>query len=130
MGKEGLRDSGFDIPIEGKVMAQQAIMLNRMERELPSMSDLAKVDDIELPEITENASRSTENLIEQLEGEDLPMRELLGLDKQLRSNRGSLEVEVAKKVQLEERIKKSVSSRKSEAIQNTMMGFKKTLERE
>ena len=35
-----------------------------------------------------------------------PMHELLGLDKQLRSIRGSLKVEVAKKVQLEEDIKK------------------------
>ena len=35
-----------------------------------------------------------------------PLRDLLGLDKQLRSIRGSLRVEVAKKVQLEERIKK------------------------
>ena len=36
----------------------------------------------------------------------LPMHKLLGLDKQLRSIRGSLKVEVAKKVQLEESIKK------------------------
>ena len=46
-----------------------------------------------------------EKLIQQLEGEfseDLPMQELLGLDKQLRSIRGSLKVEVAKMVQLEE----------------------------
>ena len=45
----------------------------------------------------------------QLEGEsseDLPMHELLGLDKQLKSIRGSLKVEVAEKVKLEERIKK------------------------
>ena len=35
-----------------------------------------------------------------------PLRELSGLDKQLRSIRGSLKVEVAKKVQLEEKIKK------------------------
>ena len=35
-----------------------------------------------------------------------PLREILGLDKQLRSIRGSLKVEVAKKVQLEERIAK------------------------
>ena len=34
------------------------------------------------------------------------MQELLGLDKQLRSFRGLLKVEVAKKVQLEEHIKK------------------------
>ena len=39
----------------------------------------------------------------QLEGEsseDLPLHELLDLDKQLRSVKGSLKVEVAKKVQL------------------------------
>ena len=35
-----------------------------------------------------------------------PSRELLGLDKQHRNIRGSLKVEVAKKVQLEEHIKK------------------------
>ena len=35
-----------------------------------------------------------------------PLRELLGLDKQLRSIRDSLKVEVAKKIQLEECIKK------------------------
>ena len=51
--------------------------------------------------------RSTEDLIAQFEGEEmLPMREFLGLDKQLRSIRGSLKVEVAKKVQLEEHIEK------------------------
>ena len=35
-----------------------------------------------------------------------PLCDLLGLDKQLKSIRGCLKVEVAKKVQLEERIKK------------------------
>ena len=66
------------------------------------------MDDIELQEIMENAARSMENLIEQLEGEsseDLPMHELLGLDKQLRSIRAPLGVEVTKKVQLEEHSK-------------------------
>ena len=38
-------------------------MLNRVEEELPSVSDVAKVDDIELQEIMENAARSTENVI-------------------------------------------------------------------
>ena len=45
----------------------------------------------------------------QTDTEDLfkhPLRELLGLDKQLRSIRGSLKVEVAKKVELEEHIAK------------------------
>ena len=77
-----------------------------MEEELPSASDVDKANNIELQEIVENASRSMENLNQQLEGEDLPMRKLLGLDKQLRSIRGSLKVSVARKVQLEENIKK------------------------
>ena len=48
-----------------------------------------------------------EDLITQFEGQEtLPMHKLLGLDKQLRSIRGSLKVEVAKKVQLEESIEK------------------------
>ena len=82
-------------------------MLSRVEEDMPSASDITKVDDIELQEITDNAMKSTENLIAQFKGEEtLPMQELLGLDKQLRSIRGSLNVEVAKKVQLEENIKK------------------------
>ena len=84
-GKEGLRDLGFDILIEGKIMARQAIKLNKVEEELSSTSDLVKVDDIGLQEITENVTNSTENLIKQLEGtssETLPMPELQSLHKQ------------------------------------------------
>ena len=40
----------------GKVTAQQAIMLNKAAEELPSESDITKVGDIELQEITEKAS--------------------------------------------------------------------------
>ena len=40
-----------------------------MEQKLPSVSDVAKADDIKLQEITENAEGSTENLIKQLKGE-------------------------------------------------------------
>ena len=90
---------GFNVP-KGPTV-KQAAALNKAKEELPSMSDIAKGDDIELQEITENASRSMGE-----SSEDLPMQELLGLDKQLRSIRGSLKVEVAKKVQLEESIKK------------------------
>ena len=50
LGKEELHDLGFDIPM-GKVTARQAVMLNRVEEELPSASDVAKADDIELQEI-------------------------------------------------------------------------------
>ena len=79
------------------------------QAELPSSSEIAKADEIELEEI----AKSTEDLIyqinEQTQTDDLfehPLRELLGLDKQLRSIRGSLKVEVAKKVELEEHIAK------------------------
>ena len=53
----------------------------------------------------ENVARSMDNLIVQLKGEtseDLQMHRLLGLDKQLRSIRGSLKVEMAKKVELQQ----------------------------
>ena len=81
---------------------------------LPSESDITKADDIELQEITEKATKSMEDIISQLNDQqsqtddlfEYPLHDLLGLDKQLRSIRGSLKVEVAKKVQLEECIKK------------------------
>ena len=102
LSKKRLRNLGFAIP-RGKITAREAVMLNRVKEELPSASDIAKADDIELQEI----ARSTEDLTAQFEGQEtLPMRELLGLDKQLRGIRGSLKVEVAKKVQLEESLKK------------------------
>ena len=44
-----------------------------MEEELPSASDVANADDIELQEIAENALRSMKNFNQQLEGKDLPM---------------------------------------------------------
>ena len=66
LGKEGLRDLGFDIPM-GKATAQQAVMLNRVEEELPSVSDIAKADDIELQEL----AKSTEDLITQFEGQEM-----------------------------------------------------------
>ena len=109
LGKGGLRNLGFDIP-RGKVTAWQAVMLNKAEEELPSESDISKVDDIELQEIVEKASGIISQIKDvQTDTEDLfehPLRELLGLDKQLRSIRGSLKVEVAKKVELEEHITK------------------------
>ena len=107
--KNRLRRLGFNIPV-GKLTAWQAIMLNKAAEVLPSESDITKADDIELQGIAEKASSiisqikdvltDTEHLFEH------PLRELLGLDKQLRSIRGSLKVEVAKKVELEEHITK------------------------
>ena len=84
-------------------------MLNKTAEELPSESDITRADDIEVQEIAEKASgiisqvkdvqTDIENLFEH------PLHELLGLDIQLRSIRGSLKVEVAKKVELEECMK-------------------------
>ena len=113
LGKGGLRNLGFDIP-RGKVTARQAVMLNKAAEELPPESDITRVDDIELQEIAEKATKSTEDLIshlndQQSQTDDLfehPLRELLGLDTQLRSIRGSLKVEVAKNLELEECIAK------------------------
>ena len=109
LGKNRLRRLGFNIPI-GKVTAQQAIMLNKAAEELPSESDITKADDIELQEIVEKTSGIISQIKDiQTDTEDSfehPLRELLGLDKQLRTIRGSLKVEVAKKVELEEHIAK------------------------
>ena len=109
LGKGGLRKLGFNIP-RGTGTAQQAVMLNKAAEELPSESDITKADDIELQEIAEKASGIISQIKDvQTDMEDLfehPLHELLGLDKQLRSIRGSLKVEVAKKVDLEEHIAK------------------------
>ena len=94
-----------------KTNLKPRFVLDLLEKqsELPSSSEIAKADTIELEEI----AKSTEDLIsqinEQTQTDDLfehPLCKLLGLDKQLRSIRGSLKVEVAKKVQLEEHITK------------------------
>ena len=109
LGKNRLRRLGFNIPVS-RITAQQAIMLNKAAKELPSESDITKADDIELQEIAEKASGIISQIKDvQTDTEDLfehPLGKLLGLDKQLRSIRGSLKVEEAKKVELEEHITK------------------------
>ena len=109
LGKNRPRRMGFNIHV-GKLTARQAVMLNKAAEELPSESDITKADDTELQEIIEKASDIISQIKDvQTDTEDLfehPLRELLGLDKQLKSIRGSLKVEVAKKVQLEEHITK------------------------
>ena len=109
LGKNRLRRLGFNMPV-GKLTAWQAIMLNKAAEELPSESDITKADDIELQEIAEKASGIISQIKDvQTDTEDSfehPLHKLLGLDKQLRSIRGSRKVEAAKKVQLEEHITK------------------------
>ena len=80
------------------------------QAELPSSSKIGKAGDIELEEIAEKPSDIISQIKDvQTDTDDLfehSLRELLSLDKQLRTIRGSLKVEVAKKVQLEEHITK------------------------
>ena len=61
LGKEGLHNLGFNVS-KGKVTALQAAMLNKVEEEIPSASDVDKVGDTELQEI----AKSTEDLIFQI----------------------------------------------------------------
>ena len=113
LGKNRLRTLGFNIPV-GRITARQVVMLNKAAEELPSESDITGADDIELQEIVEKASgiisqiediqTDTEDLFEHL------LRVLLGLDKQLRSRRGSLKVEVAKRLSWKSTLLKSVES--------------------
>ena len=97
-----LHKLGFNIPV-GRIAARQAVMLNKAAEELPSESDITRADDIELQEIVEKASGIISQIKDvQTDTEDLfehRLRELLGLHKQLRSIRGSIKVEVAKKVE-------------------------------
>ena len=55
LGKDRLRTLGFNIHV-GLITARQAVMLDKTAEELPSESDIAGVDDIELQEIAEKAS--------------------------------------------------------------------------
>ena len=108
LGIRGLRQMCYNIT---KTNLKPRFILDLLEKqaELPSPSKIAKADTIELEEI----AKSTEDLISQINNQtqtddllEYPLGELLGLDKQLRSIRGTLKVEVEKKVQLEEHITK------------------------
>ena len=110
LGIGRLLDMGYNIT---KTNLKPQFVLDLMEKQarLPSIHEIAGADEIELEEI----AKGTEDLIFQINNqsqtdtEDLfkhPLHELLGLDKQLRTIRGSLKVEVAKKLELEECITK------------------------
>ena len=109
IGIRGLREMGYNIT---KTNLKPRFVLDLLEKqaELPSSSEIAKADDIELKEIAEKASDIISQIKDvQTDTDDSfehPLQELLGLGKKLRSIRGSLKVEVAKKVQLEEHIAK------------------------
>ena len=105
LGIRGLREMGYNIT---KTNLKPRFVLDLLEKqaELPSSPESAKADEIELKEI----AKSTEDLIFQINNQsqtdDLfehPLHELLGLD---RSIKGSLKIEVVKKIQLEGHIAK------------------------
>ena len=50
LGKNRLRRLGFNVPV-GHITAQQAVMLNKAAKELPSESDITGADDIELQKL-------------------------------------------------------------------------------
>ena len=99
-----------------KANLKPRFVLDLLEKQakLPSSSEIAKGDDIELEEIAEKASDIIFQIKDvQTDTDDLfehPLRELLGLDKQLRSIRGSLKVEVAKKFSWKSTSLKSIES--------------------
>ena len=103
LGIRGHREMGYNI---AKTNLKPRFVLDLLEKqaELPSSSEIAKADDIELEEIAEKASYIISQVKDvQTDTDDLfehPLRELVGLDEQLRTIQGSLNVEVAKKVQL------------------------------
>jgi Fe2+ transport system protein B len=117
LGKQGLRNIGFDVSKNG-LTARQVVMLSKVRENLPSTSKINGADEIELETITENVMNSTEDLIslmrqsvdhETTQTDDLfeyPLRELLGLDKELKNIRGSLQVETAKRVKIEQHIER------------------------
>ena len=115
LGKNRLREMGFRVPIG--MTARQAAKLSKIEKELPSASDVGRANEIEMQDLTGKAIAVNKDLIREISsdrgtetGEDDPdmptMRELVGLDKQLRSIRGSLKVEATKKVELEQHIER------------------------
>ena len=118
LGIRGLREMGYNIT---KTNLKPRFVLDLLEKqaELPSSSEIAEADTIELEEIV----KSTEDLIYQINNQtqtdDLfehPLRELLGLDEQLRSIRGSLKVEVAKRLSWKSTLLKSVESSRNSGV--------------
>ena len=65
LGKNRIYNLVFDVS-EWPLSRKQAVALNKAQEELPSASDITKADDIELQEIVEKTSKSTEDIISQI----------------------------------------------------------------
>ena len=108
LGIRGLQEMGYDIT-KTNLKPQHILDLLEKRAKLPSLSEIAEADEIELEEIAKSTEDIISQINEQTQTDELfkhSLRQLLGLDTQLRTIRGSLKVEVAKKVELEERIAK------------------------
>ena len=109
LGIRGLREMGYNM---AKTNLKPRFVLDLIEKQakLPSSSEIAGADEMELEEIAEKASDIISQIKDiQTDTDELfehPLCDLLGLDKQLRSILGSLKLEVAKKIQLEEHVTK------------------------
>ena len=108
LGIGGLQEIGYNIS-KSNLKPQFVLDLMEKQAQLPSIHEIAGMNEIELEEIV----KSTEDLIFQINSQsqtdelfEHPLCELLGMDKQLRSIRGSRKVDVAKKHELEECIAK------------------------
>ena len=111
LGINGLREMGFDID-KTNLKPPHLVDLMEKQEELPSTSDIANAENMELIKITRNASTSVENLIREMketqtdESIENSLRDLLSLDKQLGKIRGELKLAVVKKLDVEEEIEK------------------------
>ena len=108
LGIGGLREMGYNIS-KSNLKPQFVLDLMEKQAQLPSIHEIAGMNEIELEEIV----KSTEDLIFQINSQsqtdelfEHPLHELLGMDKHFRSIRGSRKVDVAKKHELEECIAK------------------------
>ena len=91
---------------------EEAIKLNEKLNERSKTLESLSTTDVEAIELMEMTSKDIDGLeqetsfIEPTERDKLlPLRELQGLDKQIRTIKGSLKVAIAKRVELEDRIK-------------------------
>ena len=95
-----------------KVARDEARILNEKLNERSKTLESSSTTDVEAIELMEMTSKDIDGLeqetsfIEPTERDKLlPLRELQGLDKQIRTIKGSLKVAIAKRVELEDRIK-------------------------